>query len=970
MQGWHTTFLGMRGLPRDISDFEMKAFFTFDGAERDAINARRGDSHKLGLALHIGFLRMSGRLLGAFRVIPVALWRHLGNELGIAAPEVASLRAMYERGRTLFDHQQVACTVLGFQWMSEHQRRSLVRELRDEVAGCDRDQLLVRARQWLYKNKLVIVHERAIRTLIAAALAQLEVETGTAIAASVDPATLDRWRASVSELRPDGQTQQSWLWAAPAKHSTRQISEVLERIDLLYTLDVHKHLADIPDLILRRYARRLVSRPPSAGAKIKEPARTVEVACFLRYCLFTTTDQLILMVQRRIADLWRQAAADVPATVNWAAMYKTLLGELVALSAQGAVPDAELRARLEALITETQKRKPPSRASLVREGLIDGIRPVRSLLVAIAKLPWQATGEHPAIEYLAKLQALYLKGSRKLPVEVVAPSLGMIWQVSISSPDRERAFQALEVATLFALRRAVRNGSVWIEHSLSFRGRARLFFTDERWQAESKKHYARLSLPSKAATFLKPLLARVTAGVDAVAAAARSGVLRVDDELHLSPLPAEDEDPEVTKLRAALDHRIGEVQLPEVILAVDAQVRFSWIMLGREPRSTDELLMVYAGIMAHGTSLTAVECARMIPQLSATSIRQAMRWARDERRLSQACQAVLEFMQRHPIAATWGRSDLASSDMMSMETTKRVWQARLDPRRNTPSIGIYSHVKDRWGIFHAQPFVLNERQAGVAIEGVIRQEKLETSQLAVDTHGYTDFAMSHARLLGFDLCPRLKELKQRHLFVPRGTKVPAEIAAVCEANVDVALIEKHWDSLVHLAASVMSGHASAVAALARFGSAAQGDPIYEAGVQLGRLLRTAFLADYFVKDAFRNELRRVLNRGEAVNALKRAIYTGRISPAQAKRVDEMQAVADALSLMANIVMAWNTSQMQAVLDRWSNRRQVIPPELIGKIAPTRLESINLRGVFRFPVDRYADQILPSRPNASITGTNG
>jgi TnpA family transposase len=825
-------------------------------------------------------------------------------------------------------------------------------------------------REWLYKNKLVIVHERAIRTLIAAALAQLEVETGTAIAASVDPATLDRWRASVSELRPDGQTQQSWLWAAPAKHSTRQISEVLERIDLLYTLDVHKHLADIPDLILRRYARRLVSRPPSAGAKIKEPARTVEVACFLRYCLFTTTDQLILMVQRRIADLWRQAAADVPATVNWAAMYKTLLGELVALSAQGAVPDAELRARLEALITETQKRKPPSRASLVREGLIDGIRPVRSLLVAIAKLPWQATGEHPAIEYLAKLQALYLKGSRKLPVEVVAPSLGMIWQVSISSPDRERAFQALEVATLFALRRAVRNGSVWIEHSLSFRGRARLFFTDERWQAESKKHYARLSLPSKAATFLKPLLARVTAGVDAVAAAARSGVLRVDDELHLSPLPAEDEDPEVTKLRAALDHRIGEVQLPEVILAVDAQVRFSWIMLGREPRSTDELLMVYAGIMAHGTSLTAVECARMIPQLSATSIRQAMRWARDERRLSQACQAVLEFMQRHPIAATWGRSDLASSDMMSMETTKRVWQARLDPRRNTPSIGIYSHVKDRWGIFHAQPFVLNERQAGVAIEGVIRQEKLETSQLAVDTHGYTDFAMSHARLLGFDLCPRLKELKQRHLFVPRGTKVPAEIAAVCEANVDVALIEKHWDSLVHLAASVMSGHASAVAALARFGSAAQGDPIYEAGVQLGRLLRTAFLADYFVKDAFRNELRRVLNRGEAVNALKRAIYTGRISPAQAKRVDEMQAVADALSLMANIVMAWNTSQMQAVLDRWSNRRQVIPPELIGKIAPTRLESINLRGVFRFPVDRYADQILPSRPNASITGTNG
>jgi hypothetical protein len=73
----------------------------------------------------------------------------------------------------------------------------------------------------------------------------------------------------------------------------------------------------------------------------------------------------------------------------------------------------------------------------------------------------------------------------------------------------------------------------------------------------------------------------------AVAAAAEAGTLRVDDELHLTPLAAEEEeDPQVAKLRAALDRRIGEAQLPELILAVDAEVRFSLIMLGREPRST------------------------------------------------------------------------------------------------------------------------------------------------------------------------------------------------------------------------------------------------------------------------------------------------------------------------------------------------------------------------------------------------
>ncbi len=213
---------------------------------------------------------MSGRLLSTFRVVPPTLWRHLGNELGIDAPEIASLRAMYSRDRTLFDHQQVACTTLGFRWMSKHQRRALVRELRNEVSRCaDREQLLVRARQWLYEHRLLIVHNRAIRSLIATALTQFKAEMGAAIRTAAQQATRERWYALVAELRSDGQTQQSWLWAVPAKHSTRQISEVLERIDLLYCLEVHNHGGDIPDLILRRYARRLASRAPSAGARIK-----------------------------------------------------------------------------------------------------------------------------------------------------------------------------------------------------------------------------------------------------------------------------------------------------------------------------------------------------------------------------------------------------------------------------------------------------------------------------------------------------------------------------------------------------------------------------------------------------------------------------------------------------------------------------------------------------------------------------
>ena len=76
--------------------------------------------------------------------------------------------------------------------------------------------------------------DRAIRTLIASALARLEAETGATIRAVVKPGTVDRWRRAIAEPRAGGQTQQSWLWAPPAKHSTRPLTEVLERIKLLY----------------------------------------------------------------------------------------------------------------------------------------------------------------------------------------------------------------------------------------------------------------------------------------------------------------------------------------------------------------------------------------------------------------------------------------------------------------------------------------------------------------------------------------------------------------------------------------------------------------------------------------------------------------------------------------------------------------------------------------------------------------
>ena len=51
MNDWQSTCLGRRSLPRDLSDFEIEAFFTFSEAERRVVEERRSPVLKLALAI-------------------------------------------------------------------------------------------------------------------------------------------------------------------------------------------------------------------------------------------------------------------------------------------------------------------------------------------------------------------------------------------------------------------------------------------------------------------------------------------------------------------------------------------------------------------------------------------------------------------------------------------------------------------------------------------------------------------------------------------------------------------------------------------------------------------------------------------------------------------------------------------------------------------------------------------------------
>jgi hypothetical protein len=228
---------------------------------------------------------MTGRTLNSFETLPRPVLEHLGGQLHLAVPDIASIRALYRRSRTLFDHQSFAARVLGFTDLTEHAARGLTAHVRREAVTVFRtDGLALAARIWLYEHRYVMPGKRRIAYTVHRALIHVENELFEAIQRQVDASRRAQWLSELLKVREaDGATALEWLREAPRGRVRRELSEHIEKLRFLVALDAAR--LDIPSLSLARlyhYARPMRRRKPAKLLQIREPRRTLEVACFLR----------------------------------------------------------------------------------------------------------------------------------------------------------------------------------------------------------------------------------------------------------------------------------------------------------------------------------------------------------------------------------------------------------------------------------------------------------------------------------------------------------------------------------------------------------------------------------------------------------------------------------------------------------------------------------------------------------------
>ena len=61
---------------------EIEHFFTASATEVTAISGRRTSVNRMAFALQLGFLKMTGRTLNSVEIVPPAVLKHLGRQIG------------------------------------------------------------------------------------------------------------------------------------------------------------------------------------------------------------------------------------------------------------------------------------------------------------------------------------------------------------------------------------------------------------------------------------------------------------------------------------------------------------------------------------------------------------------------------------------------------------------------------------------------------------------------------------------------------------------------------------------------------------------------------------------------------------------------------------------------------------------------------------------------------------------------
>jgi len=313
---------------------------------------------------------------------------------------------------------------------------------------------------------------------------------------------------------------------------------------------------------------------------------------------------------------------------------------------------------------------------------------------------------------------------------------------------------------------------------------------------------------------------------------------------------------------------------------------------------------------------------------------------------------------RQPFAAWWGDGTTSSSDGQNFKAGARgqfAGQVNLKYGQE-PGVQFYTHISDQYAPFHTKVINATVRDATHVLDGLLYHESdLRIEEHYTDAAGFTDHVFALMHLLGFRFAPRIRDLADKRLYIYGEAKKYPTLAGLIGGNVNVKNIRAHWDEILRLAASIKQGTVTASLMLRKLGSYPRQNGLAVALRELGRMERTMFTLDWMQNVELRRRVQSGLNKGEAKNALARAVFLNRLGEMRDRSFENQRYRASGLNLVVAAIVLWNTVYLERAVQALRDSGKDVDDRLLPHLSPLGWEHINLTGDYIWSQSKQVDQ---------------
>ncbi|MGB5865838.1 MAG: Tn3 family transposase, partial [Sulfitobacter sp.] len=230
------------------------------------------------------------------------------------------------------------------------------------------------------------------------------------------------------------------------------------------------------------------------------------------------------------------------------------------------------------------------------------------------------------------------------------------------------------------------------------------------------------------------------------------------------------------------------------------------------------------------------------------------------------------------------------------------------------------------------------------LDGLLYHEtELKIDEHYTDTAGFTDHVFALMHLMGFRFAPRIRDLKSTRVFIGEEASNYPALASMIGGRIDVARIRTHWDEILRLATSIRKGTVTASLMVGKLGSYPRQNGLAMALRELGRIERSLFILDWLQNVELRHRVQAGLNKGEARNALARAVFFNQLGEIRDRSFEQQRYRASGLNLVTAAIVLWNTVYLERVTGHLRERGEVTDEALLAFLSPLGWEHINLTG---------------------------